>query len=73
MPHVTCHRKNYKLLDPHVWEVFGGEHGTEHQGYYNGITKTSCDPPRYVLTAKDPENVTSVSYTHLTLPTNREV
>lgn len=58
MPHVTCHRKNYKLLDPNVWEVFGGEHGSEHQGYYNGITKTSCSPPRYVLTAKNPENVT---------------
>ena len=57
MPHVTCQRKNYKLLDPHVWQVFGGEDGVEHLGYYNGITKTSCDPPRYVLTAKDPENI----------------
>jgi hypothetical protein len=30
MPHVTCQRKNYKLLDPHVWQVFGGEYGVEH-------------------------------------------
>jgi len=57
MPRVTCHRKNYKLLDPHVWEVFGGKYNTEHQGYYNGITETSCDPPRYVLVTDDPENI----------------
>ena len=58
MPRVTCHRKNYKLLDPHVWEVFGGEYNTEHQGYYNGITEASCDPPRYLLITDDPENIT---------------
>ena len=58
MPRVTCHRKNYKLLDPHVWEVFGGKYNTEHQGYYNGVTETSCDPPRYVLITENPENVT---------------
>jgi len=57
MPRVTCHRKNYKLLDPHVWEVFGGEYNTEHQGYYNGVTETSCDPPRYVLVTDSPENI----------------
>ena len=57
MPHVTCHRKHYKLLDPHVWEVFGGKYNTEHQGYYNGLTKTSCEPPRYVLVSDNPENV----------------
>jgi hypothetical protein len=57
MPRVTCHRKNYKLLDPHVWEVFGGKYNTEHQGYYNGVTKTSCDPPRYLLITDDPENI----------------
>jgi hypothetical protein len=58
MPRVTCHRKNYKLLDPHVWELFGGEYNNEHQGYYNGLTETSCDPPRYVLVTDDPENIT---------------
>ena len=58
MPHHTCHRKNYKLLDPHVWEVFGGENNNKHLGYYDGLTKTSCDPPRYVLIADSPENVT---------------
>ena len=58
MPRVTCHRKNYKLLDPHVWELFGGEYNNEHQGYYNGLTETSCDPPRYVLITENPENVT---------------
>jgi hypothetical protein len=57
MPRVTCHRKNYKLLDPHVWEVFGGKYNTEHQGYYNGVTETSCDPPRYVLVTDSPENI----------------
>ena len=57
MPRVTCHRKNYKLLDPYVWEVFGGEYNTEHQGYYNGVTETSCDPPRYVLITDSPENI----------------
>ena len=57
MPRVTCHRKNYKLLDPHVWEVFGGKYNTKHQGYYNGVTETSCDPPRYVLVTDDPENI----------------
>jgi len=55
MPRVTCHRKHYKLLDPHVWEVFGGEYSTEHQGFYNGLTETSCDPPRYVLTSEQSE------------------
>jgi hypothetical protein len=40
-----------------VWEVFDGEFNTEHQGYYNGLTKTSCDPPRYVLVSDNPENV----------------
>ena len=58
MPHHTCHRKNYKILDPHVWEVIGGEYNNEHLGYYDGLTKTSCDPPRYVLIADSPENVT---------------
>ena len=57
MPRVTCHRKNYKLLDPYVWEVFGGKYNTEHLGYYNGATETSCDPPRYVLVTDNPENI----------------
>jgi hypothetical protein len=55
MPRVTCHRKHYKLLDPYVWEVFGGKYNTEHQGYYNGLTKTSCEPPRYVLSSEKSE------------------
>ena len=55
MPHITCHRKNYKVLDPHVWQVIDST--AKHLGYYNGITKTSCDPPRYVLTSETPENV----------------
>jgi len=55
MPHITCHRKNYKVLDPHVWQVIDST--AKHLGYYNGIAKTSCDPPRYVLTSETPENV----------------
>ena len=41
-----------------MWEVIGGEYNNEHLGYYDGLTKTSCDPPRYVLIADSPENVT---------------
>jgi hypothetical protein len=49
----TCNRIGYKLLDPHIWEVFGGEYNTESLGFTKHCTGTEefekCDPPRYVL------------------------
>ena len=48
----TCNRVGYKLLDPHIWEVFGGEYNTESLGFTKHFSKTKkfkeCKPPAYM-------------------------
>tara|TARA_B100000809_G_C15044618_1_gene496808 strand:- start:107 stop:688 length:582 start_codon:yes stop_codon:yes gene_type:complete len=51
MFYLTCNRVGYKLLDPHIWEVFGGKYNTESLGFTKHISKTKkfkeCKPPAY--------------------------
>tara|TARA_Y100000310_G_C20664587_1_gene806761 strand:+ start:895 stop:1488 length:594 start_codon:yes stop_codon:yes gene_type:complete len=52
MFYLTCNRIGYKLLDPHIWEVFGGKYNTESLGFTKHFSGTGtfekCDPPRYI-------------------------
>ena len=47
----TCNRIGYTLLDPHIWEVFGGEYNTESLGFTKNFAGTEefekCKPPIY--------------------------
>ena len=56
MSYVTCHRKNYKLLDPNIWEVVSDDNH-KHVGYINVSTQQKSKPPRYILIADSPGNV----------------
>ena len=53
MFYQTCNRIGYKLLDPHIWEVYGGEYNTESLGFTKNISKTGkfrkCKPPVYEI------------------------
>ena len=59
MFYQTCNRIGYKLLDPHIWEVFGGEYNNESLGFTKTMSKTGkfrkCKPPVYEIdpTARD--------------------
>ena len=56
MFYQTCNRIGYKLLDPHIWEVFGGEYNTEPLGFTKTMSKTGkfrkCKPPVYEIDSK---------------------
>lgn len=53
MFYSTCNRRGYKLLDPHIWEVFGGEYNTKSLGFTKTMSKTGkfrkCNPPVYEI------------------------
>ena len=53
MFYQTFNRIGYKLLDPHIWEVYGGEYNTESLGFTKNISKTGkfrkCKPPVYEI------------------------
>jgi len=55
MFYLTCNRAGYKLLDPHIWEVFGGKYNTESLGFTKFFSKTEkfkkSKPPIYTQLA----------------------
>lgn len=50
----TCHRRGYKLVDIHVWQVTKGTPAV-HDYYWNTKTEERCDPPRYTINSDKPE------------------
>ena len=53
MFYSTCNRRGYKILDPHIWEVFGGEYNSKSLGFTKTMSKTGkfrkCKPPVYEI------------------------
>ena len=69
MFYSTCNRRGYKLLDPHIWEVFGGEYNSKSLGFTKTMSKTGkfrkCKPPVYEIDplARDTANALPIGST----------
>ena len=69
MFYSTCNRRGYKLLDPHIWEVFGGEYNSKSLGFTKTMSKTGkfrkCKPPVYEIdtSARDTANALPIGST----------
>ena len=72
---LSCFPKEVGDKERILWRQDGKVRGADEHSVYI-VGPDSCDPTKITEqtgSEHDPQKASSVSYTHLTLPTNREV